>query len=94
MRASIPWPGLLGSLDTVFPGLSSIVDDAGEVRLGAEVGTISATGTLVRHRRSLINPLDDRWAAPCLGLHCLTIGSAPLRGAISVSKAIYITVST
>lgn len=61
-----PLPGGLGSLNSSFPGLSSIVDGTGDTlaRLASEEGLIDATVT-VGHRADHATPLPKgAWSAP------------------------------
>jgi len=61
-----PLPGWLGSLNTTFPGLSSIIDRSGETlaMLAAEEGVISGTVTLGRSSAEAVAPPQGRWSVP------------------------------
>jgi N-carbamoylputrescine amidase len=61
-----PLPGILGSLNTDFPGLSSIVDGSGEVVaiLGSEEGTINGTVTLRGCSIGAEHMPQGRWSVP------------------------------
>jgi len=61
-----PLPGRLGSLNTTFPGLSSIVDGTGDTvaMLASEEGIIGGT-VMLGHRGDNAVPLPDGvWSAP------------------------------
>lgn len=61
-----PLPGRLGSLDTTFPGLSSIVDGTGNTvaMLASEAGIIDGT-VMLGHRAGNAVPLPEgAWSVP------------------------------
>jgi len=61
-----PLPGWLGSLNTTFPGLSSIVDGSGDTlaMLASEEGVINGTVTLGRRSVKAATLPQGRWSVP------------------------------